>query len=143
MRVLWRGSAHLRQLCFAISCLIFFAAPVYAPGQQVDRAPTGQIRVTIQPQGAIDAGARWRRTGTSSWFQSGDTETDVPVGLFSLEFKDVSGWGTPATQTITITNGQLTQASGNYTLPGAIHMTLSPQGAIDGGAQWRRVGTPN
>ena len=52
---------------------------------------TGSLQVTISPQGAIDAGAQWRRVGTSTWQNSGTTETGIPVGQHTVEFSDVVG----------------------------------------------------
>jgi hypothetical protein len=102
----------------------------------------GSLRVTISPQGAIDAGAKWRRTGTSTWFNSGAMEPGILVGQYTVEFIDVAGWTKPASQMVTISDGQMTNASGIYTLPaGSLRVTISPQGAIDAGAKWRRVGT--
>jgi hypothetical protein len=103
---------------------------------------TGSLRVTINPQGAVDAGAKWRRTGTSTWQNSGATETGIPVGQYTVECSSVSGWTKPAYQPVAISDGQTTDASGTYTLPaGSLRVTISPQGAIDAGAKWRIVGT--
>lgn len=77
---------------------------------------TGSLRVTISPQGAIDAGAQWRRVGTTTWLDSGYLESNVPVGSHTVEFKAVSGWNTPPNQSVTIYNGQTTNASGTYTI---------------------------
>ena len=73
-------------------------------------AAAGSLQVTISPQGAIDAGAQWRRVGTSTWRNSGTTETGIPVGQHTVEFSDVAGWTKPGNQTVTISNGQTTTA---------------------------------
>ena len=101
----------------------------------------GSLHVTISPQGAIDAGAQWRRTGTSTWWNSGDTESGISAGQHTVEFKDIPGWNKPSNQDVTISEGQTTNASGTYTIPGSLYVTISPQGAVDAGAQWRRTGT--
>ena len=75
---------------------------------------TGSLAVTISPQGAIDAGAKWRRAGTGTWQNSGATETGIPVGQHTVEFSDVAGWTKPGNQTVTISNGQTTNTSGTY-----------------------------
>ena len=41
--------------------------------------PTGSLRVTIDPQGAIDAGAQWRVDG-GAWHGSGDDADRAPGG---------------------------------------------------------------
>jgi hypothetical protein len=98
--------------------------------------------VTIITQGAIDAGAQWRRVGTSTWRNSGYTESSIPVGQYSVEFKDIAGWTEPPDQPVTINDGQTTYADATYTQQtGSLQVTLSPQGAIDAGGKWRRVGT--
>ncbi len=74
----------------------------------------GSLRVTIRPQGAVDAGARWRRVGTTTWFNSGDTENGIDLGAHTIEFLDVEGWNTPDDQEITIAN-QTANAIGIYT----------------------------
>jgi len=103
---------------------------------------TGYLRVTISPSGAVNAGAKWRRTGTSTWRSSGTTESGIPVGQYSVEFSDVAGWTKPANRTVTISNGQTTTATGTYVFQtGSLRVTIGPQGAIDAGAKWRRTGT--
>jgi len=98
--------------------------------------------VTISPQGAIDGGAQWRRVGTGVWRNSGTTETGVPVGQHTIEFKDVSGWTTPANQTVMVSNGRTATATGAYNgWFGSLCVTIGPQEAVNAGAQWRRVGT--
>jgi hypothetical protein len=77
---------------------------------------TGSLMVTITPQGAIDDGAQWRRVGTSTWLNSGDTETDIPIGDYSVEFSDLTDWDTPADVDVTIVKDITTMANGVYTL---------------------------
>ncbi len=79
---------------------------------------TGSLLVTISPQGAIDAGAQWRRVGTSTWRNSGDIETDIPVGHCIVEFKDITitGWEKPLNkEDLIINNGLMSTVSGVYT----------------------------
>ena len=85
--------------------------------------------MTISPQGAIDAGAKWRRVGTSTWQNSGTTETGIPVGQHTVEFSDVAGWTKPGNQTVTISNGQTTTATGTYVQQmGSLQVTISSPG---------------
>jgi hypothetical protein len=77
----------------------------------------GSLAVTISmisPQGTIDAGGQWRRVGTTTWFNSGSTETGIPFGSYTVEFKAVAGWTTPSSVAVTISNGVTTTASGTY-----------------------------
>lgn len=51
------------------------------------------LRVTILPSDAVaDGGTQWRRAGTSTWHDSGETETGVPVGVYRIELKDSPSW---------------------------------------------------
>jgi hypothetical protein len=72
----------------------------------------GSLQVTLSPQGAIDAGAQWRRVGTSTWLNSDYTESGIPVGPYSVEFKDVLSWKKPPNQSVTINDGQTTILTG-------------------------------
>ena len=101
----------------------------------------GGLRVTIQPSAAVAAGAKWRRVGTSQWFGSNETEYDIPVGNYSVEFSDVVGRVKPAVQSVSIVSGQICQASGTYTGTGALHVIILPSEAITAGAKWKRIGT--
>ena len=76
---------------------------------------TGSLRVTISPQRAIDAGAQWRRSGTSTWRNSDDTENDITEGPHFVVFKDISGWNKPLNQSVAISEGQTTNITGVYT----------------------------
>jgi len=90
--------------------------PVLSNGSFQVTGPTGDLNVTIQPQGAIDAGAQWRRTGTSKWLNSGEMENGLPTGSYTIEFKPLSAWDTPASQSVEITNGATATASGTYVI---------------------------
>ena len=80
--------------------------------------------------------------GTTTWRDSGTTETGIPVGTHTVEFSDVTGWTKPGNQTVTINNAQTASATGTYVQQlGSLQVTVAPQGAINGGARWRRVGT--
>jgi uncharacterized repeat protein (TIGR03803 family) len=103
--------------------------------------PTGALSVTLEPAGAVSAGALWKLDfGTAQ--NSGVTITNVSVGSHTLSFTTVSGWDTPADQTVTITSNLTTTATGIYTaigngLTGALSVTLEPAGAVAAGAQWQ------
>ncbi len=105
---------------------------------------TGFLGMTIEPLGVRDAGAQWRRVGTTTWRDSGATESSVPTGAQTVEFKDVSGWTKPANVSVTVVDGQTASFTGRYTQgqqTGTLQVSIEPSGARDAGAQWRRVGT--
>ncbi len=98
---------------------------------------TGSLTVALTPQKAIDAGAMWQLDG-GEWRSSGGTLTDIPVGQHTVAFKEINGWSPPSTQTVTIQKDQTTTAQGDYVQRvGALLAGLSPQQAIDSGAQWQ------
>jgi hypothetical protein len=76
------------------------------------RPPMGSLQVTIAPPEVRSVGAQWRRVGTTTWRNSSYTESDVPAGPQTVEFKSVGGWNTPANVSVTITDGQTTTVNG-------------------------------
>jgi len=75
----------------------------------------GSLEVNIEPQGAIDAGAQWKRLCTLTWYNSGDTESDILEMDEIVEFKEVTGWIKPANLSVTVTGGITTGITGSYT----------------------------
>ncbi len=97
---------------------------------------TGSLKVIITPQEAIDAGAKWRLTGETEWRDPG-TVTGIPVGAKTVEFKPLQAWSAPAGQDVNITKNSTVTATGAYIQKmGSLTVVISPQGAIDAGAQW-------
>jgi subtilisin family serine protease len=95
-------------------------SPYYGYGrinaeQAVSEATSmGALTVTISPQGAIDAGAQWRRSGTTTWRNSDATESGILIGQYTVEFNDIAGWTKPPDQTVTLSANQATEAGGTY-----------------------------
>jgi hypothetical protein len=99
---------------------------------------SGSLEVTISPQGAIDAGAQWRRVGTSTWLNSEIPETEIPAGKYSIEFRTVAGWTAPGNRSVEINNNATAKTSGTYTQQRAsLAVTIIPEPAVIAGAQWR------
>jgi hypothetical protein len=107
--------------------------------------PVGSLTVTIEPQEAITAGAQWRRVGTANWQDSEFLEEYLPVGQYSIEFKEVVGWETPDNITVNVYDAQTTTEIATYSLMyvpvGSLNITILPPEAAAAGAQWRRTGT--
>jgi len=78
--------------------------------------PVGAISVTILPQDAVTAGAQWRREGTITWFDSGDTESNVDPGQHVIEFKPLNGWKIPDSITVDVYDTQTALANATYVL---------------------------
>ncbi len=107
-------------------------------------AQTGSLTVTITPAAAVTAGAQWRITGTTTWRNNGYTETGLPVGTKTVEFKSVTGYTTPTNKTVNITAGSTATTTGEYvpvTTTGSLTVTITPAAAVTAGAQWRITGT--
>jgi uncharacterized repeat protein (TIGR02543 family) len=111
---------------------------------QSDIGTFGSLAISISPAAAVADGAQWRRTGTSTWLNSGATESDVPTGSHTVEFKAVSGWTSPVSVSVTVSVDQTATATGTYVQAeqtSSIRVTIEPAEAQAAGAQWRRTGT--
>jgi len=98
--------------------------------------PTGSLRVTLTPAGAITAGAQWQVDG-GVYESSGLMVTNLVAGSHTVSFKTITGWTTPANQMVSIIINTTTTASGAYVgLPGALQVTISPAAVVSAGAQW-------
>ncbi len=100
-----------------------------------DRLNT-MIKVTISPQAAVDAGARWRISG-GAWQKSIVSLNALAPGQYTIEFKDVPGWTKPANQTLKVAQAATTNLTGSgatYTLvPNAPTITTTcplPAGTV-------------
>ncbi|MBI5844706.1 MAG: PD40 domain-containing protein [Deltaproteobacteria bacterium] len=100
----------------------------------------GSLNVTIFPGAAVNAGALWTLDGVN-WYPSDTTLHNLLVGQYTITYKSLDLWNTPASQTVTVKNKPVACASATYTpKPGSVKVTLSPQAAIDAGARWRLDG---
>ncbi len=73
----------------------------------------GDLRVTLSPQEAVDAGAQWAVDG-SAWLNSGDMAVDLAAGNHQVTFKPVEGWVAPEAMNAAVAKGELTEAQGLY-----------------------------
>ncbi len=76
--------------------------------------PSGSLQVTILPAAAVTAGAQWSISGGVTWHDSGTTVTGLPASDYTVTYKTITGWTTPAPQAVTITDGGTTTATGIY-----------------------------
>ncbi|MGA2938322.1 MAG: protease pro-enzyme activation domain-containing protein [Syntrophobacteraceae bacterium] len=109
-----------------------------AGGLYVQQTQTGSLTVTISPAGAVSAGAKWNVDG-GTWQNSGATVGNLSVGSHTLNFNTITGWTSPASQSVNIVNGQTTSAGGLYvqqTQTGSLTVTISPTAAVNAGAKW-------
>ncbi len=97
----------------------------------------GALTVMIDPHDAFWGGAQWRLVG-GTWQYGGATVSGIPEGIHTVEFKVVDGWDKPADLEITIVKNKTATASGTYVRQmGTLTVGITPQFAIDAGAQWR------
>ena len=105
----------------------------------------GSLQVILTPADAVGAGAQWQLDG-GGLQASGATLSDLSPGIHTITFGNVSGYNTPAYQTVTVTAHQTTMASGNYptAIPnaGSLEVLMAPDAAIADGAQWQVDGGP-
>lgn len=91
----------------------------------------GNLSITIAPPEAAAAGARWRRVGTTTWYASGATESNVPIGSYQIEFlTGIPGFGAPVNKTVTLQAWATTTTStGTYFGPPTVtNITESSSG---------------
>lgn len=76
----------------------------------------GALRVILLPAEAVAAGAQWRVDG-GDWLSSGAVAAPLPVGTHQVEFAPVANWARPEPQEVTVTRGQTTELTGQYSVP--------------------------
>jgi hypothetical protein len=93
----------------------------------------GNLQVTISPQAAVDAGAGWSIDGGSIWQESGETLTGLTIfnNPYTVTFRPVSGWTSPAEQSVTIESGETATPNAVYTAP-QIAVSCTGQSLEDG-----------
>lgn len=79
------------------------------------------VRVMLTPPEAVAAGAKWRGTGTTAWLDSGTSETNLayysnPGATYTVEFKPIPNFSTPANVNISIRSGQTSETTATYAL---------------------------
>ncbi|MBI5833453.1 MAG: hypothetical protein HZB16_14235 [Armatimonadetes bacterium] len=99
-------------------------------------AGVGALKVTLGPAAAVTAGAKWTLDTSTTTRASGATVTGLPVGTHVVKFTPVTGYVTPADQTVTVTANQTLAVTGTYVAVGGLKVTLGPTAAIGGGAKW-------
>ena len=102
----------------------------------------GSLRVTINPPAVVTSADFWRVDGGTPQ-PSGASVSGLAPGTHTLSFLPVSGWTTPADQTVVIASGSNTLANGTYLAQlGALTVSLGPAAIIAAGAQWQIDGGP-
>ncbi len=78
--------------------------------------PTGRLKVTIAPAGAVTAGAQWR-LDEGAWQHSGTSVSGLVPGDYRVSYKAIAGWTQPSAQYVTFTGtgDDEIQVTANYT----------------------------
>ena len=102
--------------------------------------PSGSLRVTLAPSGAVSAGCQWQVDG-GAWQNSSANVYRLSGGIHTISFAPLFGWTAPTNQTVIINLNQVTTASGSYVQQfGSIQVNIDPSDAVNLGAQWRLDG---
>jgi hypothetical protein len=87
--------------------------PGTQPGAATTSQPVGSLTVTINPQSVAQTGAMWRLS-EGTWKRSGETISNLPVDIYTVEFQEVSNWVKPDNQKVFIEEGKNATLSGTY-----------------------------
>lgn len=98
----------------------------------------GGLQVIAQPLGPPARTATWTIDGSPAYGSGTITNLSVS-GTHTLVFNAVSGYTTPASQTITVTNGFTNVINAVYLSPsaGTVQVNLGPANAVAAGALWQ------
>lgn len=98
----------------------------------------GGLQVNVQPAGTPLQTGRWTIDGSGS-FTSGTATNIAMAGTHSLTFSAVSGFTSPATQSLTVTNGATNVVTAVYlsTTAGNLLVNIGPGAANTAGAMWQ------
>ena len=102
---------------------------------------SASLSVDIEPQDAVDDGARWR-VDSGPWV-SDESVTNLDYGPHTVEFLPVTPWVTPASKTLSITNDMVIAITGVYTEVTGLYVEIDPSEAVTNGAGWRLYGETN
>jgi hypothetical protein len=87
--------------------------PGILPGAQPGSQQGGSLIVIIAPLIVAEGGAMWR-VGNGPWKKGGEAVPDLPVGIHTIEFQEVSRWVKPEDQKVMIEGGQTHTINGFY-----------------------------
>jgi hypothetical protein len=77
--------------------------------------PSGILQVYILPPEAVAAGAQWSVDGPLPLRDSGSYTVAAALGIVhTVYFTDISGWTTPASLQVTVTEGETNVVTGTY-----------------------------
>jgi hypothetical protein len=74
------------------------------------------VQVVLGPAAAVSAGAGWRLQGDATYGTATNYTRSVTSSNAVIEFQPISGWNLPTNQSVSLTAGQLTVITANYTV---------------------------
>ena len=142
----WSGSAtpSLSGYTFIPTSLSYTNVTTNQSNQNYTEIPqSGSLTVTLGPSGAVSAGAQWNVDG-GAWQNSGATVSSLSVGSHTVNYKAVTGWIAPSSETVMITGGQTASLNRNYAqrIPAELVLNFGPAyglyhyGQAGGWEQW-------
>jgi len=93
------------------SITVDIEAPVAVTVTGVYNQVTG-VSADIFPPAAITAGAQWQ-VGSGAYL-GGGAVTQVPAGTYTVNFKPLTGWLSPAARSVVVITQQVTKVTGTY-----------------------------
>jgi hypothetical protein len=95
----------------------------------------GSLAVTLQPAGAVSAGAQWQ-VDSGPYHNSGDIVANLAPGSHTVACKAVAGYTTPASHSVSITGGAVATDTETYSViaPSTYTLTLNTSNPDAGGA---------
>jgi hypothetical protein len=93
----------------------------------------GAVQVAIHPAAAVIAGAQWQLDG-GAWQNSGAVLANIPAASHTVSFLTISGWVTPAAQSVTVSAEGTNAVIGIYTGLGYSYATIAGTAGSSGWA---------
>ncbi len=82
--------------------------------EQIGSTPTGSLTVSISPDTAVTAGAKWSMDNGETWNESSSVISTLSPGGFTIVYSPINGWSMPDNQSVTVTEDQITSITGTY-----------------------------
>jgi len=114
-----RAGSHVFYQCDKV--IVYHLDGATGWGTTFSQQPTSlwsspSLRTFLRPDDAVLGGAKWQVDG-GDWLESGATVTNLADGDHTISFSTVSGWLSPASQTVKVTGGECAIALGSYYPP--------------------------
>ncbi len=96
--------------------LYWNTSALYSMGVIEADQTAGSLQVTLAPQAAIDAGAKWQVDADGNWHTNNETVGGLLVGSHTVSYTNLTGWIAPTNQSVQIVSGVTTTNNGTYQL---------------------------